>query len=170
MQGGVRSGDCADDVEVLEQSYASRRLEVWGWPIQSFHSSDGYPGLAGLQHHHHSVDVWDGDTSVFAETPGEKSRHGEVKKNHRSGIDNERRRCETAKLPLLAVAWFLSVVQRLYLAMTWRYGFVTQHSNKEQDFEVLNASAQPLGKVCMTDILFVSSPILLNFFSRNTSG
>lgn len=70
MCGGICPGDCADDVEVLEQNYASCRSEVWGWPIQSLHSSDGYPGLTGLQHHHHSIDVWDGDTSVFTKTPG----------------------------------------------------------------------------------------------------
>lgn len=72
--GGVCLGDCADDVEVLEESYASRRSEVGGRPIQSLHSGDGYPGLTGLQHHHHRIDVWDGDASVFTKTPGHRER------------------------------------------------------------------------------------------------
>lgn len=71
MYGGVRPGDCADDVEILEQSHASWRSEVGGRPIEPLHSGDCYPGLTGLQHHHHRIDVWDGDTSVFTKTPGE---------------------------------------------------------------------------------------------------
>lgn len=76
MCGGVRPGDCADDVEVLEQSYASWRSEVGGRLYQSLHSGDGYPGLTGLQNHHHCIDAWYGDTSVFTKTPG----HRELKR------------------------------------------------------------------------------------------
>lgn len=79
MCGGVCLGDCADDVQVLEQCYASWRSEVGGRPIQSLYSGDGYPGLTGLQHHHHRIDAWDGDASVFTKTPG----HREVKKGRR---------------------------------------------------------------------------------------
>lgn len=71
VRGGVCPGDRADDVEVLEQSYTLRRSEVRGRQIQSLHSGDGYPGLTGLQHHHHRVDVRDGDTGVFTKAPGE---------------------------------------------------------------------------------------------------
>lgn len=79
MCGGVRPGDCAADVEVLEQICASWRSDVGGRPIQSLHSSDGYPGLTGLQHHHHRVNVWDGDTSVFTKTPGEEKKGRRVR-------------------------------------------------------------------------------------------
>lgn len=89
MCGGIRLGDRANDVEVLEQNNASCRSEVWGRPIQPFHSGDGYPGLAGLQHHHHSINVWDGDTCVFTKAPG---RDTEVKNpGGWNGNDRERR-------------------------------------------------------------------------------
>lgn len=72
--GGVRPGDRADDVEVLEQSDPVRRSEVGLGPNQPVGSADGDPGLAGLQHHHHGVDVGDGDTRVLAETPGKQTQ------------------------------------------------------------------------------------------------
>lgn len=70
--GGVRPGDRADDVEVLEESDPARRSEVGLRPGQPLGSADGYPGLAGLQHHHHGVDVGDGDAGVLAETSGKE--------------------------------------------------------------------------------------------------
>lgn len=81
VRGGVCPGDRADDVEVLEQSYTLRRSEVRGRQIQSLHSGDGYPGLTGLQHHHHRVDVRDGDTGVFTKAPGEDREAIEWEKN-----------------------------------------------------------------------------------------
>lgn len=75
-RGGVCPGDCADNVEVLEQNDASRCSEVRGRPAQSLHPGDGDPGLAGLQHHDHRIDVRDGDAGVFTKTPG----HREVEK------------------------------------------------------------------------------------------
>lgn len=68
--GGVRPGDRADDVEVLEQSDSVRPAEVGLGSNQPVSSADGDPGLAGLQHHHHGVDVGDGDARVLGETPG----------------------------------------------------------------------------------------------------
>lgn len=73
MRGNVRPGDCADDVEVLEESDPARRSEVSLWPSQPLGSADGYPGLAGLQHHHHGVNVRDGDTRILAETSGKQT-------------------------------------------------------------------------------------------------
>lgn len=70
----VGPGHCADDVQVLEQSYACRLSEVGGRPAQPFDSSDGDPRLAGLQHHHHCIDVGDGDAGVLTETPGDTER------------------------------------------------------------------------------------------------
>lgn len=66
---GVCPGHCADDVKVLEKSDAAGRSEVGRRPAHSLHPGDGDPGLAGLQHHHHCVDVRDGDAGVFAKTP-----------------------------------------------------------------------------------------------------
>lgn len=70
MCGGVCPGHCADDVQLLEQSYAPWSLQIRDRSAQPLHSGDGYPGLAGLQHHHHGVDVRDGDTGVLSEAPG----------------------------------------------------------------------------------------------------
>lgn len=81
MCGGICPGHRADDVEVLEKSYATWRSEVGSRPAQSLHSSDGDPGLAGLQHHHHRINVGDGDTSVFTKTPGDReTKEGEVRR------------------------------------------------------------------------------------------
>lgn len=74
MGRSIRPGDGADDVDVLEERDASRAAEVRGRPGQSLCSSDGDPGLAGLEHHHHRVDVRDGDACVFTETPSDESR------------------------------------------------------------------------------------------------
>lgn len=71
--GGVRPGDRADDVEVLEQGDPVRPSEVGLRPDQPVGSADGYPGLAGLQHHHHGVNVGDADARVLAETPGKQT-------------------------------------------------------------------------------------------------
>lgn len=70
--GGVCPGDRADDVEVLEQRDPVGPSEVGLRPNQPVGSADGDPGLAGLQHHHHGVDVGDGDARVLAETPENK--------------------------------------------------------------------------------------------------
>lgn len=72
MRGGVRPGDRADDVEVLEKDHAPRGSEVRRRPGQPLHTCDGYSGLAGLQHHHHGIDVWDGDARILSETPAGK--------------------------------------------------------------------------------------------------
>lgn len=73
--GGIRPGDRADDVEVLEQGDPVRPSEVRLRPDQPVGSADGYPGLAGLQHHHHGVNVGDADARVLAETPGKQTHH-----------------------------------------------------------------------------------------------
>lgn len=67
--GDVYPGDSTEDVKVLKQSYALWGFEVRGWPAESLHSGDGDSGLAGLQHHHHSINVRDGDTGVLPKTP-----------------------------------------------------------------------------------------------------
>lgn len=73
-RGGVCPGDRTDDAEVLEQSDALRPSEIGLWPNQPIGSTDGDPGLAGLQHHHHGVDVRDGDTRVLAKTPRKQAQ------------------------------------------------------------------------------------------------
>lgn len=82
---GVRPGHCADDVQVLEKSYAARRAEVGRRPAHSLHPSDGDPGLAGLQHHHHCIDVGDGDASVFTKTPAGRRMKEKEKEKERPG-------------------------------------------------------------------------------------
>lgn len=72
MCSGVCPGDCADDVEVLEQNNPSWCSEVWGWMAQSLHSADCDPGFTGLKHHHHCINIWDGNTRVFTKTPGRR--------------------------------------------------------------------------------------------------
>lgn len=131
MCGGICLGDRANDVEVLEQNNASCRSEVWGRPIQPFHSSDGYPGLTGLQHHHHSIDVWDGDTRVFAKAPGKDT----AVKNPGGWNGNDREKCSKGSWPWWQMVWVFSVPQQLSLDITWPHWFVTRHSNKEQPQE-----------------------------------
>lgn len=136
MCGGICLGDRANDVEVLEQNDASCRSEVWGRPIQPFHSSDGYPGLTGLQHHHHSINVWDGDTCVLTEAPGKDT---EVK-NPGGWNGNDRETCSKGSWPRWQMVWAFSGPQQLSLNITWPHWFVTCHSNKEERFEGLNES------------------------------
>ena len=84
--GGICPGHRADDVEVLEKNYAAWCSEVRSWPAQSLHPGDGDPGLAGLQHHHHCINVRDGDTSVLTKTPGDR----EIKEEEDRRVRNEK--------------------------------------------------------------------------------
>lgn len=118
MCSGVCPGDCADDVEVLEQNNPPWCSEVGGWMAQSLHSADCDPGFTGLKHHHHCINIWDGNTHVFTKTPGcreaeEWERHCELKL--------ELVWCFTTSL-CLAVVWRCCLVTQIL----WRDRYTTQ--------------------------------------------
>lgn len=84
MCAGVCPGHCAADVEVLEKCHAALCSEAGRRPAQSLRSGDGDPGLAGLEHHHHRLDVRDGDARVLTETPRDRQgrqQEGETETN-----------------------------------------------------------------------------------------
>ena len=60
---------CAGDAEVFEGCHTQRATEVTGRPDELGGSDYGDSGFTWWQHHHHCLDVWDGETRVLSETP-----------------------------------------------------------------------------------------------------